>query len=177
LEVDTAGRLAAIIVFDPDDRRAASAEMQERYARSDAGRCIPAAAVEAARAWAAHDLDRLRRAVSEDFVLNDHRRTGVGRIEGVDDYIASVAAIFEQTADELVEPLYVIAVEKHGALAMLRAFGTLTDGGEFEILYVALTRYRDDRYVGLELFEPEDLDVAQARFAELRSDPAPKPTI
>jgi hypothetical protein len=35
-------------------------------------------------------------------------------------------------------------------------------------IHVALARYRDDGYVGLELFEPDDLDRARARFEELR---------
>src|SRR5262249_7706796 len=59
-EVDAEGRLVAVIIFDPDDRRAASAELLERYARSDAARCTPAAFFEALRAVNARDLDRLR---------------------------------------------------------------------------------------------------------------------
>jgi hypothetical protein len=35
--------------------------------------------------------------------------------------------------------------------------------------------YRGDRAVGAELFEPEDLDVARARFEELRADRAQRP--
>ena len=34
-EVDAEGHIVAVIVFDPDDRRAASVEMFERWARSD----------------------------------------------------------------------------------------------------------------------------------------------
>src|SRR5262249_2575895 len=49
-EVDTEGRSVAVILFDADDRRAASAEMLERYARSDGARCIPAGLFELIRA-------------------------------------------------------------------------------------------------------------------------------
>jgi hypothetical protein len=68
-------------------------------------------------------------------------------------------------------PLCIVAEEKHGPLAVGRTFGTLTEGGEFESLYVRLSLYQRDRYVGLELFDLEDLDVARARFEELRPDP------
>jgi hypothetical protein len=36
--------------------------------------------------------------------------------------------------------------------------------------------FQGDRFVGAEMFEPEDLDVARARFEELRPDPARIPT-
>src|SRR5262249_33691404 len=41
VEVDAEGRLLAIVHFDPEDRRAASRELLERYTRSDAGRWMP----------------------------------------------------------------------------------------------------------------------------------------
>ena len=127
MEVDAEGRVVASIVFDPDDRRAASAELLARDPRSDA--------VE--RAMSDHDLDRLRAALPDDFVLNDHRRTGLGQL-GSDDYIASLAALFEQAPDVIIEPLYTVAVEEHGNLAVVRMFGTLADGGEFESVICGL---------------------------------------
>ena len=84
-EVDAEGRIVAVISFDPDDRRGATVELLDRYARSDAAQCIPAAIFEALRAVNAHDLDRLRVALSDDFVLNDHRRTGLGRLDSAED--------------------------------------------------------------------------------------------
>jgi len=67
-----------------------------------------------------------------------------------------------------VEFLYVVAAEKHGLLAMTHTFGTLTDGGDFELVYILLAPFQGDRLVGVEFFEPEDLEVARARFEELR---------
>jgi class 3 adenylate cyclase len=171
IEVDAEGRILASILFDPDDRRAASAEMFERYARSDEARCIPAACFESMRAGNARDLDRVRALLPNDFVFDDHRRTGLGRLESAADYLASLAALFELVSARAFESLYVVAAERHGLLGMTRAFGTLADGGEFEQVFVSLTLFRDDRVVGMEMFEPEDLDVARARFEELRPDP------
>jgi len=67
-----------------------------------------------------------------------------------------------------LERLYIVAAEKHGLLAMAHAFGRLAGGGEFEGVYVWLSRFESGQWVCTELFEPEDLDVARARFEELR---------
>ena len=69
-EVDAEGRIVAAISFDPDDRRAAAAEMLARDPHPDAIK----------RAMSDHDLDRLRAELPDDFVLNDHRRTGLGQL-------------------------------------------------------------------------------------------------
>src|SRR5262249_17719390 len=170
--VDAEGRVVARIIFDPDDRRAASAEMLDRYARTDAAQVIPAAWFEIGRALHDHDLERCRAAMPGDMVFHDHRRMiNVGRLESADAYIASLAALFEQSPDLTFEILYMLAAEKHGSLAVGRSFGTLAEGGgEFESLYVRLAQYKGDQYVGMELFDLEDLDVARARVEELRPD-------
>jgi ketosteroid isomerase-like protein len=165
-EVDAEGRIVAIIAFDPDDRRTASAEMLERYSRSDDARRVPAAAFEALRAMNAHDLDRVRAALPDDYVFDDHRRTGLGRLD-FQGYVASVAALFEQAPSVIGELLYTIAVEEHGLLAMAHSFGTLADGGEFELVYVWLARFESGRLISTELFEPEELHTARARFEDL----------
>jgi len=170
-EVDADGRVCAAVVFDPDDRRAASRELFERYARSDEARPMPAAAFEALRAMNDHDLDRLRALLPRDFFFDDHRRTGVGRIEGSEAFVPTVAALFEQAPDLTFETLYTIATEQHGALEMVRMFGRLAaGGGEFETCYARLGLYQGARLVGMELFEPDDLDRARARLTELRPD-------
>jgi tetratricopeptide (TPR) repeat protein len=168
MEVDSHGRVVAAIEFDADDRRAASLELLERYARSDAARWWPASVIEVTRAIYDHDLDRIRSALPDDFFVHDHRRTGIGRIEGADDYIASIAAVYEQSPDAIPVTLYNLIEAKHGSLNVGGAVGRLTDGGEFELVFVRLLLFQDDRFVGFEMFEPEDLDVARARFEALR---------
>jgi ketosteroid isomerase-like protein/tetratricopeptide (TPR) repeat protein len=163
IELDAEGRIARVLAFDPDERRAASLEMFERYARSEAARSIPAATLEGIRAMNAHDLERLRAVLPRDFVLDDHRRTGLGRIEG-GAFIESLAAVFAESRGWTVETLHVLAAEPHGELAMARAFGTLASGGEFEAVYLRILAHPSR----MELFEPEDLELARARFAELR---------
>lgn len=168
LEVDAEGRMIAGILFDPDDRRAANAEMLERHARSDEARCIPEAMFEAIRAINDHDLDRLRAALHDRFVYDDHRRTGIGRLEGIDDYVASLRPLFEGAPDFSTDILCYVAAEKHGSLQIARTFGTLAEGGEFESVFVRLMLYRDGRIGAVEQFELEHLDAARARFEALR---------
>jgi tetratricopeptide (TPR) repeat protein len=167
-EVDTEGRILARILFDPDDRRAASVEMVERYAGSDAGRWMPLKSEEFRRALAEHDIAGLRAAVLDDFCFHDHRRTGAGRIEGADAYVAWLGALFEQSPDALIEPLYYVATEPHGFLAVAHTIGTNTSGGEFESVFIQLGLSQGAQLAGAELFEIEDLDIARARFEELR---------
>jgi len=69
------------------------------------------------------------------------------------------------------ETLYHLAAQKHGDLVVAHGYGTLAEGGEFESVFVRLTHYHGHRFVGVELFDLEDLDVARARFEELRPDP------
>ena len=158
VEVDAEGRFLALIGFDPDDRRAASAELLARDPHNDAVK----------RAMNDHDLDRLRAVLPDDFVLNDRRRTGLGQL-GREDYLTSLAALFAQAPDVIIETLYTVAAEKHGNLITVRMFGTLADGGAFESFMLRLASFRGDQIVGMELFEPEDLDAARARFEALRS--------
>src|SRR5207244_9041730 len=170
-EVDAEGRVVAVIVFDPDDRRAASLELLDRHARSDAARWAPAAFFAFRRALIEHDLARVRAALPDDFVFHDHRRTGPGRIDGADGYIRWVATLFEESPDAIIECMYEVATAKHGFLAVAHTFGTLAEGGAFEFFPVLLELFRGDQIAGAELFELEDLDVARARFEELRPDP------
>jgi hypothetical protein len=169
IEVDAEGRLVTMISFNPDDRRAASAELLDRYARSDEARDIPPELFESQRALNAHDLDGLRAALPRDYVYEDHHRTGIGRLESAEAYLASLGPVFELSPDAILEPLYTLATEKHGQLAMAHGFGTLADGGEWESVYAVVSRYEGGRFVGLEMFEPEDLDAARARFEALRN--------
>jgi ketosteroid isomerase-like protein len=113
----------------------------------------------------------MRAALPDDFVFDDHRRTGLGRLEGADAYLPAVAAVFEQSPDAIGETLHYLEVDTHGCLSVTRLFGTLVDGGPFENVAVQISHLRGSRFVAVELFELEDLERARARFDELRPDP------
>ena len=166
LELDADGRIAAIVAFDADDRRGASTELQQRFVQGDSAPAMFAAAAEFLRALREHDLAGCRAALPDDFTFHDHRRAGAGLLHGADEYVAFLGALFEQSPDAFIEPLYYVAVESHGYLTVAHSFGTLADGGEFESLFVQLVTPS-----GGELFDLEDLELAHARFEELRPDP------
>ncbi|MDX2167876.1 MAG: nuclear transport factor 2 family protein, partial [Deltaproteobacteria bacterium] len=168
-EVDADGLGVAWITFDADDRAAASAELFERYAGGAAAALLPA--TEFFRAVNSRDIARARAAIPADFVFHDHRRTGIGRIAGAADYSAALAAVWELSPDARLEGLYEIARAPHGRLGVDRTVGSNRTGGEFESVYVSLVHVIDGRLAAVELFEPEHLDAARARFAALGAAP------
>jgi class 3 adenylate cyclase len=165
-EIDAAGRLRGFVLCD--QRAAASAALFERYV-ANGGHGMPWGLIEFTRGLNERDLVRARGGLCDDFVIEDHRRTGLGRIEGADAYIAAVAAAFELTRDARFDMLYVAASAEHGNVIVARWSGRNTEGGEFESYSVALTRYRGERVVAFEAFEPEELERALARFEETRA--------
>lgn len=166
-EVDEDGRIVAVIIFEPDDRFAASTELFERYAAKPADGAS-AELFDIVRAWNDHDLRRLRGLLPDDFYLEDRRRTGVGPVEGADAYVDSIAALYELSRDVRSEVLYTVSIAEHGHVSVSRWSGTNEEGGEFDAVYVLVGVLRDGRLAGMEIFELDDLDVALARFEELR---------
>ncbi len=164
-EVDGEGRFIGNVIFDPHDRRAADAELFERSARS----AFPPLVADTARAFRDRDHERMRAGMRADFVFDDHRRTGLGRIEGADAYLAALRALYDLSRDASVGmPLYYLAIEPHGHLCVAHTVGMLPEGGEFESVFVTLIWFPEGgRLAGVELFELEDLDAARARFAGL----------
>jgi len=69
---------------------------------------------------------------AEHLVVEDRRRTGMGRIEGRDAYVESVKALWELTPESRFENArYWLAIEPWGAVAAARRSGTVPGGGEF----------------------------------------------
>lgn len=163
-EVDAGGRIHAVIVFDPAERAAAERELSMRYLRSGAHH-LPAAVADFVRALDAHDLAGVRATLPDDFVLEDHRRIGLGRIESADAYVASLTALLGLSSDARVCDLYQVVDAPHGRVAVARASGTNREGGEWEICYVVLLRYRAGLLAVVEFHELEDLDRVVERFA------------
>src|SRR5262249_44209899 len=91
LEVDESGRILAIVGFDPDDARAAFAEAWARALAVDAAATTLRPVSELALGLNDQDLFRVRAALADDLVVHDHRRAGLGLVEGADTYIESLA--------------------------------------------------------------------------------------
>ena len=109
----------------------------------------------------------MRAVLPDDVVIDDHRRTGFGRLEGPDAYIAAVSAAFELSPDARWDTLYRVAEGPHGFVNVNLMSGTNTEGGEFESPFVAVYHFRGDRLRAGEMFEIDALDAALARFQAL----------
>jgi ketosteroid isomerase-like protein len=170
VDADAAGRLRAIVLFGTEDRAAAHAELFERWAASDADG-PPAASVAFLRAVNAHDLVAVRAALCDDFVYDDRRLVGLGRLAGADAYLPSLSAFFGLSADARIDMLYEVARAPHGHVTVCRTWGTNAEGGDFETPFVMLLHFRGGLVAGLERFELEELGAALARLDALRPDP------
>jgi hypothetical protein len=166
--IDAEGRFIAALLFDPEDRAAAHQELFERWVASGADG-TPAAFTEFLRALNAHDSDRALAALPSDYVQHDHRRTGVGRIEGARAYVASLQALWELSPDMRVDALRQLAIAPHGSVALTRGSGTSFEGGEWESFLLSVATFRGGKLVRMDNFEIEDLDAALARFEESRA--------
>src|SRR5262249_15567958 len=171
-EIDESGRITAGVMFDADDWRAATREAWARWSARDA---VAAASVgptfEFLEAMNEHDRTRLRAALADDFELVDHRPARLGLSGGADATVESLAALWDLAPDWQITPTGTLAYARYGAVVLSRGFGTLRDGGTFENPTVAVQIVAGGRLTRVEVFEPEDVDAALARFAELRPDP------
>ena len=172
IEVDETERATVVIVFDPDDTRAAQREAWARWSAIE-----PAAAPWVALVGAvldgydARDRERVRAIFADDAVVEDHRRTGFGRIEGADAYLERVRVLWDLAPEQRIElGWFWPAVERHGVVTTLRRFGALAGGGAFESDYLWLAVATGGRITRAEMFEIEDRDRALARLAALRPD-------
>jgi len=107
-------------------------------------------------------------------VYADHRRTGIGHLEGPDAHGESLVALWDLAPLTRVEAgWFWPAYGPHGAVTVVRRSGTLPEGGAFESEYLELFVQAGGRATRLELFALDDLDAALACFEELRAVSAP----
>jgi ketosteroid isomerase-like protein len=121
-------------------------------------------------AFRERDPVKWRAQFADDLVVEDHRFTGVGRLEGADAYAASVVALWE------IAPLdyraengwFWPAFDRRGAISVLRRTGIVPDGGgPFETEYLYLYLVAQGRITRVEMFEIDALAAALARCEEL----------
>jgi hypothetical protein len=171
VEVDEAGLVTAIILFGAADARAAQREAWARWAAIDpAAGAVAAPLGEIIEAFNAHDRGRWRAQLADELVVDDHRRTGFGRLEGADAYTDSAVALWQLAPETRVEAgWHWPAFGRHGAISVVRRIGSIPDGGgAFESEYLYLYLVARGRITRIEMFEPDHLDAALARFEERR---------
>src|SRR5262249_24029717 len=123
-----------------------------------------------------HDPVRARAAFADDLVVHDHRLAGLGLLEGADAYLESLAALWTLSPDDHTEAWFELARERHGAGAAGKWVGTFPEGGPYERPRVIVYIVAGGLITRMEVFEPEDVDAARARFEELRPRTSPSVT-
>jgi class 3 adenylate cyclase len=170
VEVDASGQLVAVIVFDLDDRAAAFAEAEARFAAGEgAAAGGQALFLPLNLALARRDWEALRACCAEELVVHDHRTLGLGSLAR-DTWIESVAAATGIASEWSGESCRILAFGRHGRVIVTRAFGTMPDGGgPFENLFVSVLCTDGAVVRQLEMFDIGDAERALARFEELRA--------
>ena len=168
-EVDAEGRTTAIVTFDTNDRQAASDDLLRRFRTSEEGRVLPPVVFDAVHAVNHRNAAGLRATMGDDFEAVDHRSRGVERM-GADEYTAFFDSLVSETSDSAYESVRLLRTSPAGAVNLVRMPGHTRDGGAFEFEWAAVTIVRNERLVMIELFSPEEADLAVARFDELTGD-------
>jgi len=170
VEVDEQGRIADTVAFSVEDEADAKTEARARW-------CAHDAKAAAGLGPLARDLERspspdlqgMRSRFHEDVVVEDHRRTGFGRLDGIEAYRDSLVVLSQLSPDARFEtPTRPLEWDWYGAVIPLRMVGTLADGGAFESEYILVGITVAGLWARCETFEPEHVEEALARFRALR---------
>jgi hypothetical protein len=155
-------RIAAQVLFDPEDAPAAFQELDRRFAE-----------VAGSAAWDVvptftsgindRDWDRLRGLASPEFRVDDHRPTGWGTLT-VEQYIEHTEALLELAPDLRIQCLSVEALAPTAVVARFEGAGTTREGAEFEIAFLGLMTLEDALVVSADVYPLEGRALAMERF-------------
>ena len=168
IEINADERIAARVVFDPDDFDAAFDELDARYLAGEASDHAHTWSL-IAGAFAAinrHELPEL----TPDWVNIDHRR---GAAFATGDMTAYLHDLLDDTPDINVYVEVVHRLSNLGAVVTQAAHGTSQQGFRAEWREIGIFTFDGDLLNRYELFDEADLDAALAKFEQL-SRPAPQ---
>ena len=161
-EINADNRIAAIVVFDLDDIKAALEELDARYLVGEAAAHSHTWSV-IAQTYAALSRQELP-ATTPDWVNIDHRR--ITKIEA-GGLAANIRAAWEHTPDATVYIEAVHRLSTLGAVVTRAINGTSQEGFDAEWREIDLLTFDGDLINRIELFDEADIDDALARFDEL----------
>ncbi len=165
-EIEADNRIAAIIMFDPDDTDAAFEELDARYLAGEAATHAHTLGL-VTRAYAALNRRQLPEAAA-DWVNIDHRRLAPIPAGGLSAYLLATWDLSPQSGIR-IEAVH--RLSKVGAVVTQVVKGTSHHGFEAEWRTIDLSIYDGDKIKRTELFDEDDLDAALARFDELNRPP------
>ncbi len=167
VEIDPEERIAAQVLFDPNeiaDFAAAIAELDARYLAGDAVAYAHTWSL-VADAFAAINRHELPKR-SPDWVNVDHRR---GAAFAAGEMTAYIDDLFDDVPDINVYAEVVHRLGNRGAVITQAGQGTSQEGFQAEWREIGIFVFDGDLLSRYELFDDADLDAALARFDELHS--------
>ncbi|ORV54593.1 hypothetical protein AWC05_18580 [Mycobacterium florentinum] len=169
VEIDTDGRIAADVVFDPDDFDAAIAELETRYLAGEAAANAHAWSI-IAGAYAALNRHEFP-ATTADWVNIDHRGEAAF---GPGDLVAYLRAGLDAEQETRIYIEAVHRVADLGVVITYAAQETSQEGFDAEWRGITILMVDSDKISRSEVFDEAELDAALARFEQL-SRPARRP--
>jgi hypothetical protein len=155
-----------VAIFDPDDIDGAMAELTARWIAS--GEVAHPEIIEAHRRLLdlanRHDWDTFA-IRSADATYVGHRQLAVG--DTIADYISSIRMLASLVPDLWLAPVEILSHSALGVVTYVVMKGTSNEGAQIELPLVGLILFDGDRVSRVETFDPNQRDLALARFEEL----------
>ena len=163
-EIDTDGRVAALVTMDIDDIDAAFEELDTRYLAGEAAAHAHTWSViaNANAAFNRHEMP----SVTPHWVNIDHRRVTAAFAPG--DMAEYIRATWDVAPDIRNRIVATHRLTDFGAVNTQTTHGTSQDGFEAEWREITLLTVDGDSLNRIEIFDEADLDAALARFEELQ---------
>ncbi len=161
VEHDADERIAAAVLFDPEDIDAAFEELDGRYLAGEAALHARTWSV-VASSFAAFNRQEL---VAADWVTIDHRQTTPFEPSNM---TPSIRNIWDLTPNLTIHIEAVHRLNNFGAVITHEGHGTSLEGFDAEWRAVDILMVDGDSISRCEIFDETDLDIALARFDELQ---------
>ncbi|AGB23747.1 putative ATPase [Mycobacterium sp. JS623] len=161
-EIDADERIAALVMFDPDDLDAAFEELDARYLAGEAATHAHTWAL-IARTWVALNRHEVH-ATTPDWVHVDRRPLPMYEMSELPAYLRATWDLTPQSTT-YIETVH--RLTDLGAVLTNASQGTSNEGFEVEWRYVCVVTFEADLINRAEVFEEADLDDALVRFDEL----------
>lgn len=166
---DTDGRYQVVEAYADDDAFAALERGEELFLEGEAAGEAARWSGERLRMWRycrafnSGDLAEHREWLAPDLVAVDHRPAGFGVLHGREAWLGWLHELGERAPDRRYQ-LSAARLERDVCLLDMVTTGTMEPGGRFEIPVIAVVTSNGTH---LDLFDPEQRDDADRRFAEL----------
>ena len=183
VEADAEARLVRVESFAEGRLRDAVIRLYERYAERLPEGPARTQAATAARTVAVMEslthtsLDAVTAVLAPDVAFTDHRSVvGLPPARGADEMRRRIASWFEPVEEAASVSHDVVALCPTGMLVRAVERGRDRGGADFERHYLILRAFDADGLEShIELFDPDDVDAALARFDALIAEPRPGP--